>query len=101
RHTRWPRDWSSVVCSSDLVVTFDQDIAGQLGDWAEAWKSSGQDENGPHQHDHHPDPDQDLAEAAYVRMNPSRQRAAAISSSAIRSEERRVGKYGRLRLVAY
>src|SRR5690625_6886327 len=21
RHTRWPRDWSSDVCSSDLVVT--------------------------------------------------------------------------------
>src|SRR5690625_4933398 len=22
RHTRWPRDWSSDVCSSDLVTTF-------------------------------------------------------------------------------
>src|SRR5439155_16400186 len=22
RHTRWPRDWSSDVCSSDLVQTF-------------------------------------------------------------------------------
>src|SRR5439155_8358255 len=22
RHTRWPRDWSSDVCSSDLRVTF-------------------------------------------------------------------------------
>src|SRR5439155_4392825 len=21
RHTRWPRDWSSDVCSSDLIVT--------------------------------------------------------------------------------
>src|SRR5439155_11417273 len=21
RHTRWPRDWSSDVCSSDLVIT--------------------------------------------------------------------------------
>src|SRR5207247_6947203 len=48
------------------VVTFDQDVAGQLPDWAEAGKASGQDENGPHQHDHHPDPDQDLAETAYV-----------------------------------
>src|SRR5439155_9117033 len=22
RHTRWPRDWSSDVCSSDLIVGF-------------------------------------------------------------------------------
>src|SRR5690625_6539282 len=22
RHTRWPRDWSSVVCSSDLIRSF-------------------------------------------------------------------------------
>src|SRR5439155_3177034 len=25
RHTRWPRDWSSDVCSSDLQATHDQD----------------------------------------------------------------------------
>src|SRR5690625_5598272 len=23
RHTRWPRDWSSDVCSSDLIQIFD------------------------------------------------------------------------------
>src|SRR5690625_7528860 len=23
RHTRWPRDWSSDVCSSDLTMTMD------------------------------------------------------------------------------
>src|SRR5207253_7843147 len=25
RHTRWPRDWSSDVCSSDLGVTYFRD----------------------------------------------------------------------------
>src|SRR6266508_5450052 len=29
RHTRWPRDWSSDVCSSDLGLF----NAGQLGCW--------------------------------------------------------------------
>src|SRR5215208_6974143 len=28
RHTRWPRDWSSDVCSSDLVADFDLNDAG-------------------------------------------------------------------------
>src|SRR2546422_5675683 len=45
----------------------------------------------------------DLAEAAYVRMNASRQRAAAISSSAIwmalRSEEHTSELQSRLHLV--
>src|SRR5690625_318185 len=33
RHTRWPRDWSSDVCSSDLeaMVTVDQAPAGHDG----------------------------------------------------------------------
>src|SRR5881397_3478004 len=53
------------------VVTLDQDVAGQLPNRAEAGEASGQDENSPHQHDHHTDPDQDLAEAAYVRINSS------------------------------
>src|SRR5439155_6378104 len=28
RHTRWPRDWSSDVCSSDLAVT---PVCGEVG----------------------------------------------------------------------
>src|SRR6266702_4331946 len=33
RHTRWPRDWSSNVCSSDLVVALEQETAlGNVGD---------------------------------------------------------------------
>src|SRR5690625_7386050 len=29
RHTRWPRDWSSDVCSSDLAVIFQQLVIGE------------------------------------------------------------------------
>src|SRR5437870_8231630 len=28
RHTRWPRDWSSDVCSSDLGISVDRDLEG-------------------------------------------------------------------------
>src|SRR5439155_16775949 len=33
RHTRWPRDWSSDVCSSDLrpLITFVEVAAGGIG----------------------------------------------------------------------
>src|SRR6266702_5310447 len=32
RHTRWPRDWSSDVCSSDLVALRGADEQGTLAD---------------------------------------------------------------------
>src|SRR5712691_5253493 len=52
------------------VVTLDQDVAGELADRAEhTGEASGQDENGPHQHDRDSDPDQNLAEAAQVRRH--------------------------------
>src|SRR5690625_7541896 len=31
RHTRWPRDWSSDVCSSDLAAIEHEDQVGGLG----------------------------------------------------------------------
>src|SRR5207253_8443087 len=33
RHTRWPRDWSSDVCSSDLLIghSHHPDVVGTLG----------------------------------------------------------------------
>src|SRR6266508_6035589 len=34
RHTRWPRDWSSDVCSSDLPVA--ADVQGLLADLRDA-----------------------------------------------------------------
>src|SRR5690625_4545028 len=30
RHTRWPRDWSSDVCSSDLTTPFDMVMLNDL-----------------------------------------------------------------------
>src|SRR5437660_10623632 len=32
RHTRWPRDWSSDVCSSDLAVRFPADPRKRTAD---------------------------------------------------------------------
>src|SRR5690606_40498501 len=33
RHTRFSRDWSSDVCSSDLYYVIDPDLAGFPGSW--------------------------------------------------------------------
>src|SRR5690625_5747415 len=33
RHTRWPRDWSSDVCSSDLLKLFRREPAISMFDW--------------------------------------------------------------------
>src|SRR5690606_41076797 len=87
RHTRFSRDWSSDVCSSDLVVQ----------DWyADLLRLYAED----------PDPETDLATRLDVRIK--RQLAAfgispdslnadlrARLGSSPRSEERRVGKAGR------
>src|SRR5690625_7976206 len=69
RHTRWPRDWSSDVCSSDLVTCTD----------ALSWISIGDRTN-----------IQDNASVHVTHQtHPTR-----IGN---RSEERRVGKEGRTR----
>src|SRR5690625_7954597 len=31
RHTRWPRDWSSDVCSSDLTAGFAGEVLARMG----------------------------------------------------------------------
>src|SRR5207253_8370827 len=86
RHTRWPRDWSSDVCSSDLHLGDDR-----VGDLAA------------------------VERGASVRLNQTqRLRQARVADDAVeggglsvdeegrvrRSEERRVGKEGRWRVVA-
>src|SRR5690625_7953030 len=38
RHTRWPRDWSSDVCSSDLFLG---DARDRLAGWAEPDRAVG------------------------------------------------------------
>src|SRR5690625_7876105 len=74
RHTRWPRDWSSDVCSSDLEICCHS-----------------------------------LITDAMARRSPSKPGSAPIqivgsisgSTTARRSEERRVGKEGRDRRSRY
>src|SRR5439155_11689655 len=82
RHTRWPRDWSSDVCSSDLLHYIRQIIADAaksavLTGRHSQWEST------------LPVPD--------GRGLPSPEQ----SFTDTRSEERRVGKEFRFRLSAY
>src|SRR5439155_15696793 len=97
RHTRWPRDWSSDVCSSDLVealaaleraVALNPDHANAhylmafvLGDL------------GRHQ-------DARAASKRAIQLNPPLARAQTNLSLERRSEERRVGKEFRSRGAA-
>src|SRR5690625_7468848 len=67
RHTRWPRDWSSDVCSSDLAA-----IVRDVG----LWKPSGR-----------------LSEEEKAAIEAIKRQSAARQ----RSEERRVGKECRSR----
>src|SRR4051794_41767003 len=71
RHTRWTGDWSSDVCSSDLYAT--------AADVAERLAAVGRDGR--------------VAARRVDRVDPLHLRVAALN----RSEERRVGKEGRLR----
>src|SRR5699024_12021997 len=85
RHTRSKRDWSSDVCSSDLLIS--ASLEGQIFFW------------GPYEKLHLPLLGQhQLYNAAVVLtiVNALREKGLVISDEAvrtgIRSEERRVGK---------
>src|SRR5207253_7714109 len=91
RHTRWPRDWSSDVCSSDLRAA----SRGRLGPDRRAAARDQADRERRllvPQYDlvaepvDHPEPT--AAGASVVEPHPAAERVA-------RSEERRVGKEGR------
>src|SRR5439155_8065612 len=75
RHTRWPRDWSSDVCSSDLIRL------------AEAYRKMGQPELET----------QTLGKLA--RVKPDYPMIHVLAAQ--RSEERRVGKECRSRWSPY
>src|SRR5690625_7066675 len=77
RHTRWPRDWSSDVCSSDLP----RRPHGLNTDNTTARPNESKDSAGG--------------------KNNQVRSAATGESCAKRSEERRVGKESRLRWSAY
>src|SRR5690606_41127456 len=83
RHTRFSRDWSSDVCSSDLDVLDDYSVAAVL----EQIESSSL-----------PD-DAERVEDESIEHEPATRRLAEHESPVheSRSEERRVGKEGRPR----
>src|SRR5690625_7856320 len=74
RHTRWPRDWSSDVCSSDLAQPLVEQGLIQIP-YGGLWYAA-----------------QILTSSAV----PGETRLVELTAS-IRSEERRVGKEGRAR----
>src|SRR5690625_6755122 len=86
RHTRWPRDWSSDVCSSDLLGPAREGAVDPAQDPAEEQSVA----------EHDPVQDQDLAEAAETSEDEYA-RPADDAPGEQRSEERRVGKECRSR----
>src|SRR5690606_40769206 len=85
RHTRFSRDWSSDVCSSDLVVGAD---AGHAVAVAQAVFHQGLDE---------PDGVAKVPRVMHAQQNPVpwgqvHEEAETVLALQVRSEERRVGK---------
>src|SRR5690606_39863663 len=83
RHTRFSRDWSSDVCSSDLRASAQHEIAMLERRWLQFWNAS----------------------ARAARINELRdaireidQMIRQLEEGWARSEERRVGKEGRGRV---
>src|SRR5690625_7444235 len=77
RHTRWPRDWSSDVCSSDLRVGLSPKEPEAVGSSVMADSVPGRGQTG-----------------TTLRAGPLRPPTPVPK---LRSEERRVGKEGRTR----
>src|SRR5207253_6344272 len=84
RHTRWPRDWSSDVCSSDLKV-----ITGDF--------------RGVVDYISRIEPQKQVvylkkvARKKYDKSTPERKKSSQLKEIMVRSEERRVGKESRSR----
>src|SRR5690625_7772704 len=72
RHTRWPRDWSSDVCSSDLAVL--AEFMGELPGQADLTGFGGS------------------ISLDAGQADPQAGAAGDVDDAASRSEERRVGK---------
>src|SRR5207253_3610705 len=93
RHTRWPRDWSSDVCSSDLFLATVAYFRVELGRLAVAGLGSIRRRSVR-------TPDERLAWLLLLSAIPGAVVGAALESTidehlGQRSEERRVGKGGR------
>src|SRR5438105_15941175 len=81
RHTRSTRDWSSDVCSSDLVVVAEPGVRLHAHDRRDPGRLAG-----PHQ---------------VLGLAPVVRRPHLIDQEPVRSEERRVGKECRSRWSPY
>src|SRR5439155_8883477 len=86
RHTRWPRDWSSDVCSSDLFLAVHDFSAGDHQITALAWHSGNA-----------VDGDLVMAGGAFLHAERIAAPGALEFPLLTRSEERRVGKEGKSR----
>src|SRR3712207_6935556 len=84
RHTRYWRDWSSDVCSSDLGMS-ERDLIDQLGTIAKSGTQAFMDQA------------TDKNDVRLIGQFGVGFYSAFIVSSRVRSEERRVGKEGRSR----
>src|SRR5439155_9232669 len=97
--TRWPRDWSSVVCSSDLLLSFlALSVALGLGALTQPRSDSAAPPPRPI-----PSPLTPAQALPYFHLSPDLRIELVASEPqiespvAMRSEERRVGKEGRSR----
>src|SRR2546422_8408201 len=96
RHTRCSRDWSSDVCSSDLVKVLDDAFWIKRGFCSTVHSYT----NDQPIHDF-PHKDLRRARAAALSMIPTTTGAATAVGLVLRSEERRVGKECRSRWSPY
>src|SRR5207253_7886717 len=95
RHTRWPRDWSSDVCSSDLMA---MEITSRSVPGTPSAEIATDKTTQPGTPVELPDPMQSRPRRGILRMAPQLTRRNFSSRATERSEERRVGKewrYGR------
>src|SRR5207253_8578670 len=94
RHTRWPRDWSSDVCSSDLVVV---DVVEEEVERPEALLQARLDPAPllPRHDTRHRVERKDPVDPR--RLAVDGERRPSVKEEELRSEERRVGKEGRCR----
>src|SRR5690606_40895902 len=95
RHTRFSRDWSSDMCSSDLLQNNGQNA---LRSWKQPLSNGRRTLRLPHPAS---SPHQKLLDPEEQRLSMTRGRRAALASvkgdASLRSEERRVGKECRAR----
>src|SRR5207253_3986203 len=97
RHTRWPRDWSSDVCSSDLYYCLDRDL-NTPGNWRAILYLKLKNLKTGSITDERVHPD-DKVDVVYLETKDYQYSYKDGDDYVFRSEERRVGKERRVRQV--